>query len=150
MISRLLKHLRTTASWPAPAPDEPITVIGDIHGRADLLYKALAAPRHKTVLVGDYIDRGEDSAAVLRHLATLDDLICLAGNHEDMLLDVLEDPIRHGPRWLRYGGLQTLASFGVTTASETSTDATLEKTRDALAHAMGDDLIRWLADRPSL
>ena len=34
-------------------------------------------------------------------------VICLAGNHEAMLLDALDDPDRSAARWLRHGGLQT-------------------------------------------
>ena len=67
-------------------------------------------------MVGDYVDRGEDSAGVLRTLfARRDDpkLICLTGNHEEMLLSFLDQPVEKGERWLRYGGMQTLASFGV-------------------------------------
>lgn len=150
MLSGLLKRLRHTPPWPDPAPAAPITVIGDIHGRLDLLTKALAAPRHKTILVGDYIDRGEDSAGVLRTLMTCDDLICLIGNHEEMLLNFLGDPARHGAQWLRYGGLQTLASFGITGARETSDAAAFVATRDALMVQMGEAMITWLTTRPNL
>lgn len=135
---------------PAPAPSTPLAVIGDVHGRADLLSKALKGSVGTTILVGDYIDRGEDSAGVLRALAERDDLICLMGNHEEMLLKFLDTPEDHGRRWLRYGGLQTLASFGVTGAMETSGAQELERARDSLAEAMGPALIDWVRARPSM
>jgi serine/threonine protein phosphatase 1 len=150
MLSGLMKRLRNTPPIPDPAPDMPVAIIGDIHGRSDLLRKALAANTVKTICVGDYIDRGEDSAGVLRHLQTRDDVTCLMGNHEEMLLNFLDDPARHGPRWMRYGGLQTLMSFGVTGASETSAAAALEMARDVLVEQMGDDLIAWLRARPNV
>ena len=48
------------------------------------------------IMVGDYVDRGDDSAGVLRTLfARRDDpkLICLTGNHEEMLLSFLDQPV---------------------------------------------------------
>lgn len=134
---------------PQIAPAQPITVIGDVHGRADLLTKALAHAQTQVVLVGDLIDRGEDSAEVMRMVHGGPDLVCLMGNHEDMMINFIQDPERHGPRWLRYGGLQTLASFNVTGMSETTTGKALVPIRDALVQAMGSDLLNWLMHLPS-
>lgn len=134
-----------------PQPDRPFVAVGDIHGRADLL-RALDAQLADLpadwplVCVGDYVDRGEESAAVLQHLMRQGDRprVCLMGNHEDMLLRFLEAPEAERRRWLRNGGLQTLASFGVggSPAQEPVT------ARDALAEAMGAELIDWLRARP--
>jgi len=66
-----------------------------------------------------------------------------------MLLKFLEDPAGSGPRWLQYGGLQTLASFGVG-ASIRNTDAALETARNELAEAMGAPLLTWLRTLPTL
>lgn len=149
MIKRLVKWLRHEHAMPPPKPDEPLLIIGDIHGRADLLSKALQQRNCQTILVGDYIDRGEDSATVLRTLMQTPDLICLMGNHEEMLLAFLSDPARHGPRWLTYGGLQTLASFGVSGVSEASDATRLEAARNELEPAMGAEMITWLQSRPN-
>jgi len=65
-----------------------------------------------------------------------------------MMLDFLEHPLSSGPRWLRNGGLQTLASFGVSGLTDTTTGPGLETARDALALAMGDGMIKWLKARP--
>lgn len=102
--------------------------IGDIHGRADLLEKLLTElearagedlrENGKPVLIflGDYVDRGPDSAKVI-------DLLLqdrpegagrrfLKGNHEQSMLAFLEDPIANAA-WLRQGGAETLLSYGV-------------------------------------
>lgn len=110
-----------------------IYAIGDIHGRLDLLEGALKtiasddAPPSKTlVFLGDYIDRGPDSNGVLERLIMLrdeaeDDLIFLRGNHEQVLLDLL-DGRRPRARWLDYGGRETLASYGAPTPTEAVAD----------------------------
>ncbi|MEQ8903294.1 MAG: metallophosphoesterase [Roseovarius sp.] len=124
----------------------PLAAIGDIHGRADLLETLLARlePDLQVICVGDYIDRGDRSADVLRILQSSSDIICLKGNHEEMLLNFLEQPETYGRRWFRNGGLQTMASFGIAGLTETSPDDRLRTARDALVKAMGGPLIDWL------
>ncbi|MFK7944590.1 MAG: metallophosphoesterase [Paracoccaceae bacterium] len=146
----------------AIAPERTVYVIGDVHGRDDLLVRLLEkieadaakvpADPPVIILVGDYVDRGEDSAAVLRRVFALDnaseDVICLLGNHECMLLDFIDAASDTGGRWLRHGGLQTLGSFGIGGVTDTSPAAALEEAAAALAIAMGDDLVAWLRNRP--
>jgi len=143
---------------PSPLdPERPLYVVGDVHGRADLLERIIAriaehaadAP-HDLVFVGDYIDRGEDSRAVLERLQALEaaaHVTCLSGNHEQMLLDFLDDPATNGRRWLRSGGLQTLASFGVGGVTETASPAQLAAAGDEFLGALGP-LAGWLRARP--
>ncbi len=111
-----------------------VYVIADIHGRVDLLRALLVAIREDAtqhpnasctlITLGDYIDRGSDSRAVVDQL--LDPPLpsfarhYLKGNHEDMLLKFLEDPQETGPHWIRNGGDATLMSYGI--ASETAWD----------------------------
>ncbi|WP_417270727.1 metallophosphoesterase family protein [Celeribacter sp.] len=126
----------------------PIAAIGDIHGCATLASKLVATlhtdhPNTQLLFVGDYIDRGEESRQVIEMLMEMREATCLMGNHERMCLDFLDAPEERGARWLRNGGLQTIASYGV---SGTQTEMT--KMRDALALAMGDTVINWLANRP--
>lgn len=122
-------HLRET-DWPAA-----IYAIGDIHGcRAELerledkiVADAADIPGEKwLVCLGDYIDRGPDSAGVLTHLIGTPPpgfrRICLMGNHEYMLLDFLADPRPDGV-WLRNGGAQMLASYGFDTSRLATLDA---------------------------
>jgi serine/threonine protein phosphatase 1 len=142
------------ARFEAPlAPDEPLAVIGDVHGRDDLLGRLLdrlaeEAPGHRVVLVGDLMDRGERSAQVVRRLIARDDLVVLRGNHEVMCLDFLEEPERKGPLWIRNGGLQTLASFGVGGLGISPSPAALREAAGRLETAMGTEMMAWLRLRP--
>ena len=102
----------------------PLTyAIGDVHGCAALLDALLkriddhaGGLAHRLVFLGDYIDRGPDSAAVLRTVSRLnwaepERVVCLMGNHERMLLDALQTP-QAAEHWLYNGGEATLAAFG--------------------------------------
>lgn len=100
--------------------------VGDIHGRADLLarmfdrleeeFRAIDPEPPLIVFLGDYIDRGPDSRAVIDLL--LSDRLggferrFLMGNHEASMLAFLRDPVA-GKAWLRHGGLETLSSYDV-------------------------------------
>lgn len=163
-LSRLLPGTGTPRQAPpeftAPiAPDRPFVAIGDIHGRADLLDDLLGrleaeCPGWPVVFLGDYVDRGEQSREVLEMLMDFSgeetpEVTCLMGNHERMLLDMLDDPEQATSRWLRNGGLQVLGSFGVAPPPRNRAEAArLHDTRDALASAMGEDMIAWLRACP--
>ena len=102
--------------------------IGDIHGCLAKLKRLVGICRvdageesARLICLGDYVDRGPDSRGVIEYLIRLqniqtDQIICLMGNHEDMLLAAADDPDWNEP-WLRNGGLQTLESYGVTDAT---------------------------------
>jgi serine/threonine protein phosphatase 1 len=106
------------------APHQRIYAIGDIHGRLDLLERAIDAIQRDvaqrgaaalTVTVGDYIDRGPQSCGVLERLVSNPfptSYVALKGNHEEMLEAFLADPAA-GPHWARNGGLETLESYGI-------------------------------------
>jgi serine/threonine protein phosphatase 1 len=71
------------------------------------------------VTLGDYIDRGPDSHGVLERLIKNPfptEFIALKGNHELMLENFLRDP-SVADHWRRFGGLETLASYGVPVGS---------------------------------
>lgn len=101
-------------------------VVGDVHGRLDLLETLLskieadstARPKRKTsiVFLGDLIDRGPSSAAVIERLRTFRPNyakpVFLMGNHEEVLLRVIAGEASLIPSWLRFGGVETLASYG--------------------------------------
>ena len=103
-----------------------IYAIGDIHGRADLLedlHRRIEADaergradRRVLVYLGDYIDRGAESAAVidlvLDHRPAGFDVVPLLGNHERLMLEFL-DNVGHAALWLRNGGDATLQSYGI-------------------------------------
>lgn len=104
----------------------PIYAIGDVHGCLDLLLELESriildagdlqgADRPTVIMLGDYVDRGPRSAAVVEHLIGHGphfDRLCIAGNHEIAMLNFLDDPKRNGG-WLDFGGEQTLASYGI-------------------------------------
>lgn len=140
------------AQFADPYVESPCFVIGDIHGCLGHLERLLdAAPvGAEVVCLGDYVDRGDNSAGVLRLLAQRPDITCLMGNHEAMMLKFIDDPTGSASRWLRYGGLQTLASFGVTGGVETKDEKLLTRLRDDLVDAMDDDLTQWMARLPVL
>lgn len=148
--SWLGRLLRAQPEFPPLAPEEAFVAIGDIHGRYDLLKRMLSRleGEPRIICVGDYVDRGDDSAAVLATLRERQDIICLKGNHEEMLSGFLADPDRVGARWLRYGGLQTLASYGVNGVTETASGAQLREASEALRAAMGKEMVGWLIDLP--
>ncbi|WP_439629853.1 metallophosphoesterase family protein [Shinella sp.] len=94
--------------------------IGDIHGCIDPLNRLLArieayASNGTIIFLGDYIDRGPNSSAVLDRLIagppTGFDWICLMGNHEDMMCGAY-DGRSDRDLWLNNGGLETEMSFG--------------------------------------
>jgi serine/threonine protein phosphatase 1 len=146
MLSRLRRLLTRPGPFDAPlTPGAVVSVLGDVHGCAGQLAWILPDLPGQIVLVGDLIDRGEDSGAVIDIVMARPDIICLMGNHEAMLLAFLDDPVAAGPGWLRNGGLQTLASFGVGGGLSTPD---LPRLRDRLALAMTDARIDWLRDRP--
>ena len=131
----------------AAAPPVLIAV-GDVHGRADLLRQLVAlserryGDRARFVFLGDYVDRGPDSRAVIDELLTLrrrrPGSVFLKGNHEQAMLDFLAEP-EEGIAWLEWGGRETLASYGVT--AELLGDHPADRpweARDALAERMPD------------
>ena len=98
-------------------------VIGDIHGCVEELRRLIEAlplrDGDSVVFLGDYIDRGPDSAAVVAYLISLRqqsdgiEWVFLKGNHEDMFLSYLGLDGQHGNMFLINGGKATLASYGV-------------------------------------
>ena len=116
-------------------PGRRIYAVGDMHGCADrlrALHALIAAdlrssPVPDTTLVhlGDYIDRGPDSAAVLRlagqPAVPVDRVVNLAGNHEAMLLDALAGHPDAASLWVDNGGDATLESWGIPPAAARDT-----------------------------
>jgi len=104
-----------------------VYAIGDIHGRHDLLERLveiIAADAEKLpegvkpqiVFLGDYIDRGLQSRDVINFFTSgaVDrfDPVYLMGNHEEALLRFLQQA-SFGSQWARYGGSETLYSYGL-------------------------------------
>jgi serine/threonine protein phosphatase 1 len=114
---------------PAIPPGSRVYAVGDIHGRLDLLDRLLEtiardlvlspAGRRVVVFLGDLIDRGAQSRAVIERIMDGPPAdgplagahyVALRGNHEDTMLHFLAD-FSVGPRWFRNGGLDTIRSY---------------------------------------
>ena len=103
-----------------------VWAIGDVHGEAGKLDSLLAAlprgPEDYTVFLGDYIDRGPDSAGSVRSVlkeyrAAPERTILLWGNHEDMAasrygFDRPSSFVYDDFDWYRNGGIDAMKSFG--------------------------------------
>lgn len=108
-------------------PDTLVYAIGDVHGRDDLLQRMLqgiaddargrSATRRQLIYLGDYYSRGGQSMAVVDRV--LDwrpcgwDIVTLKGNHEQLIQRFLDGDCLAGRHWLDYGGLATLAEYGL-------------------------------------
>ena len=147
IISRLKRALASRRSHSASTPHGVrVYAVGDVHGRDDLLgdlarlieHDCASAPGEVvTVFLGDYVDRGPHSAAVVERLAAgrfPTPLRALRGNHEAVLLEFLDDPSALA-FWRGYGGLETLHSYGVD-VSKAMRGQDYEQTRDAFLAAL--------------
>jgi serine/threonine protein phosphatase 1 len=99
-----------------PAPRT--LAIGDIHGCSvalATLVEGLKIRQDDTVvMLGDAIDRGPDSRGVIDQLLKLQEqcrLVCILGNHEQMLIEAIEGEIPV-QEWLYHGGAEALDSYG--------------------------------------
>jgi serine/threonine protein phosphatase 1 len=115
----------------APAvvpPGRRVYAIGDIHGcdvqLADLhaiIAEDLARrPVDEPVLlhIGDYVDRGADTAGVLRRLIAgspieAAQVVNLVGNHDETMLHALSGDRPAATDWLFTGGRPALESYGI-------------------------------------
>lgn len=137
------------------AADRLVYAIGDVHGRIDLLEPLIEkilvdALSHQddgddtpaeVIVVGDVVDRGPHSREALEFLTAIQAWpeitpIFLLGNHEQMLLEFLEDPLAN-KRWLRYGGYETLLSYELDLHGDLFEDRTILRVAGDLAAAMG-------------
>jgi serine/threonine protein phosphatase 1 len=128
------------------APPARTYAIGDIHGRLDLLRSAVdAISSHvdrapfRVIFLGDYVDRGPDSCGVIEFLMQLQrewPVVCLKGNHEELMLQAVTQPgdgrLR---RWLEYGGDNTLKSYGLAADSD-------------LGAGIPSEHLRWMSGLP--
>lgn len=139
---------------------KPIYAVGDIHGQIDMLHNALhlieadGGADAEIVFLGDYIDRGPDSRAVVQLL--LDgktagrNWTMLKGNHDRYLSRFLDDATvydsgtRTGLFWFnsRLGGDTTMASYGV----EAEDGAPIAPIHQAALANVPDDHRRFMAD----
>jgi len=129
IVQSMIFRRRTTRHRPCAPDDRRVYAIGDVHGRLDLLTDLVAridaddrarSPAAATtlVLLGDLVDRGPDSAGVVRFLRDLAisgrfDLRLIMGNHEELLLLAAAGDAKAMRVLMRTGGEATLRSFGL-------------------------------------
>lgn len=142
------------AMKPVLPSGERVYAVGDIHGRADLFDQLIrliqeddGARRsaHTTIiLLGDLVDRGPDSAGVIRRaraLAQRRDVEILMGNHEEMFLDARTNTdVLRG--FLKFGGLETILSYGV--PAEAAHGADLQGLQALMNAAVPEDDFEFL------
>lgn len=131
--------------------------IGDIHGHADLLAVLLKKiyrdgtqiPDRQKILIylGDYVDRGAHSRQVIEMLLLSlppgFEAIYLKGNHEEALLQFLEDAA-FGAEWKYYGGLETLLSYGITGLTRADDSQAFEQIREDFQAAVPSEHLNFL------
>jgi len=117
-----MRWLKAPASLPVGTR---IYAIGDVHGCADqlkALHELIRADLKKNptsgaalVHLGDFIDRGPDSAGAIEAVMAFEacPVVNLRGNHEDTLLAALDGDSPSATDWMYYGGGQALASWGM-------------------------------------
>lgn len=131
MIAKLFKS-RTTAKSNLPQIPEGrrVYAVGDIHGCADLLDQLMTlidaddlarGPAQTTLIfLGDIVDRGPASAAVIERLRgmaeTREDVRFLLGNHEEIFLGALDGEPKALRLFCRIGGRETVLSYGMAAA----------------------------------
>ena len=131
-------------------------IIGDVHGRADLLDQMVGQIRDDmarhgdvvslTVTLGDYIDRGPDSRGVLERLSGNPfptPYVGIKGNHEALLEAFMQDP-NVANQWRRLGGLETLHSYGVP-IKDLMVGKGYEKAAEALRAAIPQSHLQFLS-----
>ncbi|MGB4100564.1 MAG: metallophosphoesterase family protein [Alphaproteobacteria bacterium] len=118
-------------------------VVGDIHGRVDLLRQILAQIvedadtakelRKELIFLGDYVDRGYHSRDVIDLLRS--GLppgfapVFLRGNHEDVMLRFCDGDDTIARDWFYFGGRETVASYGLPPPPQTVTDEQVRRIR---------------------
>lgn len=139
---------------------ERLYAIGDVHGRLDLLDVLLerirldSAQREggaatRLVLLGDLIDRGPQSAQVVRRVRDGCDwaaTTALMGNHEHAMIEALDGDRDMLRLWLAQGGVEALASWGVDQAL--LDDGSEPEIIVAASAAIPAAERAWIANRP--
>lgn len=157
MFSRLFGSPRQEEVRFAAPSGSRLYVVGDIHGRADLLsdmHRMIRADRESNlpdravvIYLGDYIDRGAASSDVLDIILNEPlqgfEAVHLLGNHEDFMLAFLQNPAI-GDLWLKNGGDATMYSYGVGLPQVSDRDERHRVMRDQLEGKLPEPHLQFL------
>ena len=160
MITNLWQRVLGRAPAEARVPDGyRVYAIGDIHGRVDLLQalhdkiiqdaaSASSTLSRAIIYLGDYVDRGLHSKEVIDLLLNSPlagfDTAHLKGNHEEVMLKFLDDE-SVGSSWMRFGGNETLYSYGVRVPSDIPAAERPRQLQIALREALPDSHAKFLS-----
>jgi len=149
----------------AHGPDDVrLYAIGDVHGRLDLLaamHQRIESELEwkpvrdwRVIHLGDYVDRGPESKGVIDFLIEARKRdprnLMLAGNHDIGFLDFLGNPEPEG-LFMRYGGVQTALSYGVSLTADASwfgKTETMRRGHQALLEAVPQSHVDFLRSLP--
>lgn len=137
-----------------------VFAIGDVHGRWDLLAALIRAIDEKAanlplmptkfVILGDFIDRGPDSAKIMdllmRACQSYDAFVVLKGNHEASLIAAAHGDADAQHLWLKHGGLATLESFGI---APPQSGEDRFRFAERLQKGIGVKALEWLMELPT-
>ena len=94
-----------------------VYIIGDVHGHLAtfraLLHRLNLRKEDRVVCLGDMIDRGPDSAGVMKLIRSDERIICIKGNHEHMALQSItgDGRVELWQPWMQRGGKSCWASY---------------------------------------
>lgn len=144
----------------SPQFPRALYVIGDVHGRLDLLealekqiatHAGVVDESVWVVLIGDMVDRGPSSAQVLDHVIGPSRYgfrrLCLSGNHEQVMLEAL-DSAEAMEWWCRFGGIETLASYGISVSQLDPAARSWDTNRSILETYIPQQHIAFLSGLP--
>ena len=139
--------------------------VGDVHGcynlLSDLLLKIVQDLRTidenhtaTVVFLGDYIDRGPDSSKTVSSLIWLARnapmrCVFLRGNHEQAMLDFLQDPLETR-KWLQVGGEETVRSYGASLFEDGEEPQRFLAIRDSLLDNLPTSHMNFLSNLRSM
>ena len=129
-----------------------IFVISDIHGHYEEFEQLLNSwnKQDKLVLLGDLIDRGPNSLLVIEKVMALKELYgelvtFIKGNHEDMLLNYLHNPIEKHEHYYKNGGKETMQNF-LAPLSSLQVDSNEDEVNYVLSHYQPQ--LQFLSEAP--
>jgi serine/threonine protein phosphatase 1 len=153
LFARLFGRNRTR-DIPPTTGGRLVYAVGDVHGRLDALEPLLRdigqdvltnppAERPMLIFLGDYVDRGSESRQVVDLILRMQadeafETVALKGNHEEALLQFLDEPT-FGATWMEHGGGPTLVSYGVQPPATRTDGEAWARVRDQFDKAVPAD-----------